>query len=62
MPNARMLDIISSLLVRDPEVLLMDEPCSALDPIATAKIEGLIDQLRERYRDAQYASGHSRFG
>ncbi|ODA67042.1 Phosphate import ATP-binding protein PstB [Methyloligella halotolerans] len=31
----------------NPEVLLMDEPCSALDPIATAKIETLIDELRE---------------
>jgi phosphate transport system ATP-binding protein len=32
-----------------PEVILMDEPCSALDPIATAKIEELIDGLRENY-------------
>ena len=32
-----------------PEVLLLDEPCSALDPIATAKIEQLIDELREQY-------------
>ncbi len=32
-----------------PEVILMDEPCSALDPIATAKVEELIDELRERY-------------
>jgi phosphate transport system ATP-binding protein len=32
-----------------PEVLLMDEPCSALDPIATYKIEELIDGLKERY-------------
>ncbi len=32
-----------------PEVVLMDEPCSALDPIATAKIEDLIDRLREKY-------------
>jgi len=31
----------------NPEVLLMDEPCSALDPIATAKIETLIDELRK---------------
>jgi phosphate transport system ATP-binding protein len=30
-------------------VILMDEPCSALDPIATAKIEELIDELRENY-------------
>ena len=32
-----------------PEVILMDEPCSALDPIATAKIEELIDELRQNY-------------
>jgi phosphate transport system ATP-binding protein len=32
-----------------PEVILMDEPCSALDPIATAKIEDLIHELRENY-------------
>ncbi len=32
-----------------PEVILMDEPCSALDPIATARIEELIDELREQY-------------
>jgi len=32
-----------------PEVILMDEPCSALDPIATAKIEALIDELRENF-------------
>jgi phosphate transport system ATP-binding protein len=33
----------------DPEVILMDEPCSALDPIATARIEELIYELRGRY-------------
>ncbi len=33
----------------NPEVILMDEPCSALDPIATARIEELIDELRENY-------------
>lgn len=33
----------------NPEVILMDEPCSALDPIATAKIEELIDELKETY-------------
>ena len=33
----------------NPEVILMDEPCSALDPIATARIEDLIDELRESY-------------
>jgi phosphate transport system ATP-binding protein len=32
-----------------PEVILMDEPCSALDPIATARIEGLIEELKENY-------------
>ena len=32
-----------------PEVILMDEPCSALDPIATAKIEELIDDLKKSY-------------
>jgi phosphate transport system ATP-binding protein len=33
----------------NPEVILMDEPCSALDPIATAKIETLIDELKSLY-------------
>lgn len=33
----------------EPEVILMDEPCSALDPIATARIEELIHELRGRY-------------
>jgi len=42
------LCIARALAVR-PEVLLMDEPCSALDPIATAKIEGLIAKLRSEY-------------
>ena len=32
-----------------PEIILMDEPCSALDPIATARIEELIDELRANY-------------
>jgi phosphate transport system ATP-binding protein len=32
-----------------PEVILFDEPCSALDPISTAKIEGLIDELKDDY-------------
>lgn len=40
---------IARALAVKPEVLLMDEPCSALDPIATAKIEELIVQLREAY-------------
>ncbi len=33
----------------EPEVILMDEPASALDPISTLKIEELIDELKERY-------------
>ena len=33
----------------DPEVILMDEPCSALDPIATARIETLMDELKDKY-------------
>ena len=33
----------------EPDVILMDEPCSALDPIATARIEELMDELRENY-------------
>ena len=40
---------IARSLAADPEVLLMDEPCSALDPIATAKIEELIAQLKTDY-------------
>ena len=40
---------IARAVAVDPEVILMDEPCSALDPIATAKIEELIAELRERY-------------
>jgi len=40
---------IARALAVDPSVLLMDEPCSALDPIATAKIEDLIHSLRSRY-------------
>jgi phosphate transport system ATP-binding protein len=40
---------ISRAIAVDPEVILMDEPCSALDPIATAKIEELIHALRGRY-------------
>ena len=39
---------IARSLAVDPEVLLMDEPCSALDPIATLKIEELIDELKQR--------------
>ena len=39
---------IARSLAVDPEVILMDEPCSALDPIATLKIEELIEELRQR--------------
>ena len=41
--------VIARAIAVEPEVILMDEPCSALDPIATARIEELIDELRERY-------------
>ena len=40
---------IARAIAAEPEVLLMDEPCSALDPIATGKIEDLIHQLRGTY-------------
>lgn len=40
---------IARAIAAEPEVLLMDEPCSALDPIATNKIENLIDELRGNY-------------
>ncbi len=40
---------IARAIAVDPEVILMDEPCSALDPIATARIEELIDDLRGRF-------------
>lgn len=40
---------IARAIAAEPEVLLMDEPCSALDPIATIKIEELIRELREKY-------------
>jgi phosphate transport system ATP-binding protein len=40
---------IARALAVEPEVVLMDEPCSALDPIATAKVEELIHQLKKEY-------------
>ncbi len=40
---------IARAMAVDPEVILMDEPCSALDPVATARIEDLIDELRDKY-------------
>lgn len=40
---------IARAIAVNPEVILMDEPCSALDPIATARIEDLMDELRESY-------------
>ena len=40
---------IARAIAINPEIILMDEPCSALDPIATAKIENLIDELKENY-------------
>jgi phosphate transport system ATP-binding protein len=41
--------VIARAIAVSPEVILMDEPCSALDPIATARVEELIDELREEY-------------
>ncbi|MCW5715994.1 MAG: phosphate ABC transporter ATP-binding protein [Bauldia sp.] len=40
---------IARAIAVNPEVILMDEPCSALDPIATARVEELIDELRQNY-------------
>lgn len=40
---------IARAIAVDPEIILMDEPCSALDPIATARIEELIEELRQSY-------------
>jgi phosphate transport system ATP-binding protein len=40
---------IARALAIEPEIILMDEPCSALDPIATAKIEDLIEELKKKY-------------
>ncbi len=41
--------VIARTIAVDPDIILMDEPCSALDPIATAKVEELMDELRENY-------------
>jgi phosphate transport system ATP-binding protein len=41
--------VIARAIAVNPDIILMDEPCSALDPIATAKIEELIDELRANY-------------
>lgn len=40
---------IARAIAVEPEVILMDEPCSALDPIATAKVEELMDELKKKY-------------
>jgi len=40
---------IARAIATSPDILLMDEPCSALDPIATAQVEELIDELREKF-------------
>jgi len=40
---------IARTIAIEPEVILMDEPCSALDPIATLRVEELIDELKDRY-------------
>ena len=49
LPGQQQRLCIARTLAVGPEVILMDEPCSALDPIATAKIENLIEMLKEDY-------------
>ncbi len=44
-----MKKILTAALAVEPEVILFDEPCSAIDPIATAKIEDLIHELKKSY-------------
>ena len=55
---------IARTIAVEPEVVLMDEPCSALDPIATARIEELMRELKsdvhDRDRHAQHAAGRAR--
>ncbi len=61
---------IARTIAVDPEIILMDEPCSALDPVATARIEDLIDELKEQFtivivthnmQQAQRASDNTAF-
>ena len=55
---------IARTIATKPDVILMDEPCSALDPIATSRIEDLMTELREHlhdhHRHAQHAAGGAR--